>query len=93
MKTATTREERMALIKEIAKRKRKLARVKATSITVIRKAEASLKPARSFMDTPDDSNKNPNYYTDASKYAAEYYGDTFRETTKFDSPFANGDWE
>jgi len=28
------------------------------------------------------------YYTDASKYADEYYGDTYRETVKYDN-----DWD
>lgn len=28
------------------------------------------------------------YYTDASKYANEYYGETYRETTRFDN-----DWD
>jgi len=28
------------------------------------------------------------YYTDASKYANKYYGETFRETTRFDN-----DWD
>ena len=28
------------------------------------------------------------YYTDASKYADKYYGETFRETTRFDN-----DWD
>ena len=93
MKIAKTHEERLALIKEIATRKRKMAKIKAQSNLSALKIKASVKPARTFMDTPEDTSKNPNYYTDASKYAGQYYGDTFRETTKFDSPFANGDWE
>ena len=28
------------------------------------------------------------YYTDAPKYAEKYYGETFRETTRFDN-----DWD
>lgn len=93
MKYATTQSERIALIKEIAERKKKLAAIKKKSSNSVRLMKASSVPARTFLDTPDDSSKNPNYYTDASKYAGEYYGETFRETTKFDSPFANGDWE
>ena len=93
MKTATTYSERMSLIKEIAERKKLMSKIKRASGNVIARATAPVKPARVFMDTPEDTSKNPNYYTDASKYAGQYYGDTFRETTKFDSPFANGDWE
>jgi len=82
MTIATTQSERLALIKQIAERKQKMARIKTQSKKVMRKAP---KPARSFMDTPEDTSKNPNYYTDASKYAQQYYGETFRETTRFDN--------
>jgi len=85
MTIATTQSERLALIKQIAERKQKMARIKTQSKKVMRKAP---KPARSFMDTPEDTSKNPNYYTDASKYAQQYYGETFRETTRFDN-----DWD
>jgi len=93
MKYATTQSERLALIKEVAERKKKMVAIKKKSSATILKMKAAAKPMRSFVETPDDSSKNPNYYTDASKYASEYYGDTFRETTKFDSPFSNGDWD
>lgn len=86
MKTATTYEDRIALIKEIAERKKKMAKIKAKSKTTVRRAP---KVKRSFMDVPnEDASKNPNYYTDASKYAKEYYGETFYETTRFDN-----DWD
>lgn len=93
MKIATTQSERLALIKEIAQRKKKLAFIKKKSNVSMLKMKAAAKPMRSFAEIPDDSSKNPNYYTDASKYAGKYYGDIFRETTKFDSPFSNGDWD
>jgi hypothetical protein len=93
MKIATTQSERLALIKEIAQRKKLMSKIKSESNLVIGKAKASSKPARTFMDVPEDASKNPNYYTDSSKYAAQYYGETFHETTKFDSHFANGDWD
>jgi hypothetical protein len=86
MKTATTYEDRIALIKEIAERKKKMAKIKAKSKTVVRRAP---KVKRSFMDVPnEDASKNPNYYTDASKYAKEYYGETFYQTTRYDN-----DWD
>ena len=63
-----------------------MAKVKAKSQKVIHKANTSpKKPARSFLDVKEDTNKNPNYYTDASKYAKEYYGETLYYTTKFDN--------
>jgi len=88
MKIATTQPDRLALIKEIAERKKNMSRIKAQSKTVIRKALAS-KPARSFMDTPEDTSKNPNYYTDASKYAKQYYGETYYETTRHDTDWGD----
>lgn len=86
MTIATTYDERMALIKQIAERKKNMTRIKAKSKTVMRKMP---KTARTFMDVPnEDTSKNPMYWTDASKYAGEYYGETFRETTRFDN-----DWD
>jgi len=41
----------------------------------------------SFMDKYADDT-NINHWTDASKYANEYYGDTMRATTRFDN-----DWD
>lgn len=86
MAIATTYEERMALIKEIAERKNKMKRLKAESKAVFRKAP---KAARKMMAIPnEDPSANPNYWTDASKYADQYYGDTYRATTRYDN-----DWE
>lgn len=85
MKIATTQADRLALIKEIAERKNKMARIKTQSKKVMRKAP---KAARTFMDTPEDTSKNPNYYTDSSKYAQQYYGETYYETTRHDN-----DWD
>jgi hypothetical protein len=86
MKTATTQSDSLALIKEIAERKNKMARIKTQSKKVMRKAP---KPARSFMDTPEDTSKNPNYYTDSSKYAQQYYGETYYETTRHDTDWGD----
>ena len=89
MKYATTQSDRLALIKEVVERKKKMAAIKKKSSWTIRQLKAAAKPARSFMDTPDDSSKNPNYYTDASKYAKEYYGETLYETTRFDNDWGD----
>lgn len=89
MKYATTQSDRLALIKEVVERKKKMAAIKKKSSGTIRQLKAAAKPARSFMDTPDDSSKNPNYYTDASKYAKEYYGETLYETTRFDNDWGD----
>lgn len=86
MKIATTQSERLALIKEIAERKNKMKRIKAQSKTVLQKAP---KAKRGFMDVPEDTSKNPNYYTDASKYAKQYYGETFYQTTRYDNDWGD----
>lgn len=87
MTTATTYDERMALIKQIAERKKNMTRIKAKSKTVMRKMP---KPARTFMDVPgEDTAKNPMYWTDAPKYAEQYYGETYRATTQYDNDWGD----
>ena len=81
MEIANTQTERLALIKKIANRKKKLAEVKSKT----RKMRAP-KVDRSFMNIPKESNMYQ--WTDASKYAKEYYGETLHYTTKFDN-----DWD
>lgn len=87
MTTATTYEDRMALIKQIAERKNKMKRIKAQSKTVFRKAP---KVQRKMMDVPgEDTSKNPMYWTDAPKYAEQYYGETYRATTQYDNDWGD----
>ena len=81
MKVATTHEDRMALIKEIAERRNKLSQVKAKTRTM-----KAPRVKRDYMDIPTESNIYQ--YTDASKYAKEYYGETHFETTRYDN-----DWD
>lgn len=81
MTIATSYDERMALIKKIDQRNKKLAAVKKKT----RKIRAP-KVDRSFMDVPKESNMYQ--WTDASKYAKEYYGETMYHTTRFDN-----DWD
>ena len=74
---AHTMEERLALMKKIGKKFNK--KVKRNSR--VRKTETS------FMDKYDNGN-NINHYTDASKYAEQYYGERMRQTTGLDN-----DWD
>lgn len=87
MTIATTYADRMALIASLAPkynaRTRMRKEVKASSA---RATSAARKPKREFMDIPTESNIY--VYTDASKYAKEYYGETMYETTRFDN-----DWD
>lgn len=74
--------ERLELIRQIAERKNKLAQIKQKSQNV--RKLINVKERKSTFD--DD--ENINHYTDASKYAKEYYGDTLHYTTRFDN-----DWD
>lgn len=62
-------------------------------------AKAQAKKQRAFMSSQKRQTKarrtensplrnDDFYYTDAPKYAEKYYGETFRETTRFDN-----DWD
>ena len=84
MATANTYDERMALIKQIAERRKKMAEVKKKTRTVRVKAP---KVKRSFMDIPEEK-QNIYQWTDESKYAAKYYGETMYQTTRYDN-----DWD
>lgn len=74
--------ERLQLIREIAERKNKLAKIKQKTQNVHKLINVTERKSV-FED-----GENINHYTDASKYAKEYYGDTLHYTTRFDN-----DWD
>ena len=76
MKTDQSKADRMAMIREAAEKFNK----KVKRNHNVRKSETS------FMDKYDGDNINA--WTDAESYANEYYGETMRETTRFDN-----DWD
>tara|TARA_B100000768_G_C11078520_1_gene289739 strand:- start:78 stop:392 length:315 start_codon:yes stop_codon:yes gene_type:complete len=97
--TDAQKANRLAMIKEvhdkIMAKKRSSAAFK-TKLTAKSKA-VSASPARkirkeevkdltkAFFDSIDKMDDNHNQWTDASKYADQYYGETMRETTKYDN--------
>ena len=83
--TVQQKADRLALIKEIAERKKKMAKVRKTSASVISR-EKPVSRKKKDIDIPKESNIYQ--WTDASKYAQEYYGETLHYTTKFDN-----DWD
>lgn len=85
MTVATTYEDRMALIKKIAERRKKMAKVKTKSAKILTSAKQP-KVKDKLMDIPKETNIYQ--YTDASKYAAQYYGDVMYQTTRYDN-----DWD
>jgi len=88
MTVVTTYEARMALIASLApkynSRTKMRKAVKESSKRARKTARTTVK--RDFMDIPKETNIYA--YTDAPKYAKEYYGETLYHTTKFDN-----DWD
>lgn len=91
MTVATNYDDRIALIKKIAEakkqdkaRKIRMAKLRAQSTTVKKQAK---KVKRDFIQIPKEDD-NMYQWTDASKYAKEYYGDTMFQTTRYDN-----DWD
>ena len=98
MMTNAQKADRLALIREIAeKRKARLefkqtlqsknAAVHNSTARKTRKTEV-VQTADAFFKSIDKMDENYNQWTDASKYADQYYGDTMRATTRFDN-----DWD
>tara|TARA_B100001778_G_scaffold78978_2_gene63786 strand:+ start:3535 stop:3759 length:225 start_codon:yes stop_codon:yes gene_type:complete len=69
---------RLELIKKVGKKLNK----KVKRNQRIKRTETS------HLDRYASDNGNINHYTDASKYAEEYYGDRMRQTTCYDN-----DWD
>lgn len=85
MTIATSYDERMALIKKIAERRKKMAKVRKQSKTVTETVNYKTGPKK--IEIPKDDS-NMYHWTDASKYAKQYYGDVMFETTRYDN-----DWD
>lgn len=92
--TAQQKADRLALIKEIAEKRNRRAAFKAkltAQRSVVRRYTDEVeKPKRKSKDDAfyaqlDKMDENYNTWTDASQYAKKYYGETMRETTKFDN--------
>lgn len=92
--TPQQKADRLAMIKEIAERN--TLKRKSTFNTLKRKSKQSLQDVGSIK-TKRVSNvvrepvqgENINYWTDASQYADEYYGETYRATTKYDNDWGD----
>ena len=84
----TTYEERIAYIKSIAERQARMRKLKEKARFAMRWAEEEERPRRKNLTAQYDSGESEIHYTDASKYAKQYYGDVAYHTTKFDN-----DWD
>lgn len=88
MTVATTYEERMALIASIAPKYNKRAAMRrSVKASGERALNVANKKERGF--TIPEENDNIYAYTDASKYAKEYYGETLYETTRYDNDWGD----
>jgi hypothetical protein len=92
--TAEQKAARLELIKKVAakleKRKAFKSRQGAIAARVRRWVDVEEKPRRAkaaseFDRTIEKFDENHNAWTDAPKYAEQYYGEVMRETTKFDN--------
>jgi len=93
--TKKQKADRLALIATIAERlansakfKKKLkakSNVFKTSPVYVELKAQKADAINDFNKSIDKMDENYNQWTDASKYADTYYGDTMRETTKFDN--------
>ena len=92
--TATQKADRLALIKKIAEKQnaqKEFKRKQALNAAKVRRwTDVVEKPRRKKAEDAFDAeiarmDENHNAWTDASSYAEKYYGETMRETTKFDN--------
>lgn len=92
--TTQQKADRLALIKKIAEKKKRqaafAAKLKAQGSRVRRWSDEVEAPRRKKASDKFDADiarmdENHNAWTDASKYAEKYYGETMRETTRFDN--------
>jgi len=97
MTIAKTQNDRLALIKEIAERRKAEKKAKRARQIKMYEIKEKAKKARSAMLQARKKRKDPlaalnikddeniNQYTDQAKYAKTYYGETLYETTRYDN--------
>ncbi|HAW03079.1 MAG TPA: hypothetical protein DCW83_00250 [Saprospirales bacterium] len=89
-------DDRLAIIKAIAE-KQKNEKARKERLATIRKNTAKVRIVARKKRTAEDKKlsgftggqDNVNHYTDASKYAKTYYGETLHETTRHDTDWGD----
>ena len=81
---------RLALIKSVAEKQKRQKSFVSKMNTKSSVAEGNVQATKFVRKTAKiagvkNDQMNINQYTDASKYADQYYGETMRETTKYDN--------
>ena len=79
-----------AIAERIKSRDAQMARIKKSSKRVSSLSQKMKKKKDEV--TGFDNGTNPNYYTDASKYAKEYYGQRYEDTVRWDDVGDHNDW-
>ena len=85
-----TKQERLELIKKVAKKVEMQSKGKAamTAAKAAKKKPVRKPKADKLIKMADEIVKNEyneNQWTDSSRYAEEYYGDVYRDTTRYDN--------
>lgn len=93
MTTDQTKADRLALIHQIAEKRRHEA-ARKVRLAAIRKKTNSLKKSMAAQSPFAQQEKvkdkeNELHWTDGSKYAKKYYGETLYETTRFDNDWGD----
>ena len=86
--TSSRKADRLALSKKIGARRNKMANLKKASAKQVRTVNARPVVRKTNVMQEPAYRENIYQWTDASKYAADYYGETLHYTTKFDN-----DWD
>ena len=79
-----TKAERMAMIRNAAKK----FQAKQTRAARFTRVERASDISREVEKKTQEKQQSEIYWTDGSQYANQYYGETYRETTRFDN-----DWD
>ena len=88
--TMQTKEQRLAIIKAVAEKVKARnefktkARASASLAKVMVKDIVKAKDKK-FAAALDKMDENHNHWTDANKYAEQYYGEVYRDTTRYDN--------
>jgi len=91
MLTETQMADRLALIKDVAERRNRVKKIVAKGKAVKRYSDehvATRKPTQNLTEKYDGGS-NELHYTDASKYAKEFYGERYHQTTRFDNDWGD----
>jgi len=95
MITQTQLADRLMMIQAAAERlrsrKAQMSRIKKASKRVSA-VSRKVKPKKAQVTGFEDAGTNPNHYPDASKYAKEYYGQRYEDTTRWDNVGEHNDW-